>query len=113
MCQGYVLEPHGTLFHGTRVPAERIVYVGAAVAEGLGIRAVARVFAVGLNTVLEWLIEVADHLQTFARCVVHNVHVRQVQLDELFTLVSAVKACEVSNAEASHACHARPPGCGR
>jgi hypothetical protein len=100
MCQGYFLETHDTLFHGKRVPAERIVYVVAALAEGLGIRAVARVFAVDPNTVLEWLIEAADHLQAFARYVVHNVHVRQVQLDELFTLVSAVKAGEVSNAEA-------------
>jgi transposase-like protein len=39
----------------------------ASLAEGLGIRAVARVFEVDPNTVLAWLVEAADHLQGFAR----------------------------------------------
>jgi len=61
-CGGSFLETYGTLVHGKRVPAERIVYVVASLAEGLGIRAVARVFAVDPNTVLQWLVETADHL---------------------------------------------------
>src|SRR5262249_51493023 len=36
----------------------------------------------------------------FARYFLHDVHVTQVQLDELFALLSAVKAGEVSEAEA-------------
>jgi len=36
-------------------------------AEGLGIRAVARVFAVDPNTVLQWLVEVADHVTAFSQ----------------------------------------------
>src|SRR5205823_3530310 len=38
-CEGYVLETHGTLFHGQRVPVELIVQVLACLAAGLGIRA--------------------------------------------------------------------------
>jgi hypothetical protein len=38
-----------------------------ALAEGLGIRAVARVFEVDPNTVLQWLVEVADHAMAFSR----------------------------------------------
>jgi hypothetical protein len=71
-------------------------------AEGLGIRAVARVFEVDPNTVLQWLVEAADHLQTFSQYFLHNVHVTQVQLDELYALLSAVKAGEVSDTEAIH-----------
>jgi len=59
---------YGTLVHGKRVPVERIVYVVASLAEGLGIRAVARVFAGGdPNTVLQWLVETADHLHAFSQ----------------------------------------------
>jgi IS1 family transposase len=46
------------------------------------------------------LVEVADHATTFSRYFLHDVRVTQVQLDELFALLSAVKAGEVSEAEA-------------
>src|SRR3989475_10315548 len=98
MC--YFLETHGTPFHGKRVAPEKLVWAVGALAEGLGIRAVARVFAVDPNTVLQWLVEVADHATAFSRYCLHDVHVTQVQLDELFALLSAVQAGEVSEAEA-------------
>ena len=68
--------------------------------QGLGIRGTARVFEVDPNTVLQWLVEAAEQLQAFSRHVLHDVRVRQVQLDELFALLSAVKDHEVSAAEA-------------
>jgi IS1 family transposase len=61
---------------------------------------VARVFEVDPNTVLQWLVEVADHATAFSRYFLHDVRVTQVQLDELFALLSAVKDGEVSEAEA-------------
>ena len=48
-CRGYFLETHGTMFHGKRLSVERIVRVLACLAEGLGIRATARVFEVDAN----------------------------------------------------------------
>src|SRR5215475_15602909 len=99
-CGGYVFETHGTIVHGKRVPVELIVRVIACLAEGLGLRGTARVFDVDPNTVLQWLVEAAEQLQAFSRHVLHDVRVRQVQLDELFALLSAVKAREVSEAEA-------------
>ena len=68
--------------------------------QGLGIRAVARVFAVDPNTVLAWLVEVAEHAVAFSQYVLHDVRVTQVQLDELFALLSAVKAGKISDTEA-------------
>jgi IS1 family transposase len=100
VCRHYVLETLGTLFHGKRVAPELIVRVIACLAEGLGIRGTARVFEVDPNTVLQWLVEAAEQLQAFSRHVLHDVRVRQVQLDELFALLSAVKAGEVSAADA-------------
>jgi len=86
--------------HGKHVAPDLLVWAVGALAEGLGIRAVARVFEVDPNTVLAWLVEVADHAVAFSQYFLHNVRVTQVQLDELFALLSAVKVGEVSEAEA-------------
>jgi IS1 family transposase len=99
-CRRYFLESLGTIFHGKCASVDLIVHVIACLAEGLGIRGTARVFEVAPNTVLQWLVEAAEQLQAFSRHVLHDVRVRQVQLDELFALLSAVKAREVSEAEA-------------
>ena len=99
-CRHYFLETLGTIFHGKRASVELIVRVIACLAEGLGIRGTARVFEVDPNTVLQWLVEAADQLRAFSRHVLHDVRGRQVQLDELFALLSAVKDGAVSGAEA-------------
>src|SRR5712671_6384373 len=99
-CDGYFLETHGTPLHGTRVAPEKLVWAVGTLAEGLGIRAVARGFEVDPNTVLQWLVEVADHAAAFTQYFLHDVRVTQVQLDELFALLSAVKAGAISEAEA-------------
>ena len=90
----------GTIFHGKRASVDLIVHVIACLAEGLGIRGTARVFEVDPNTVLQWLVEAAEQLQAFSRHVLHDVRVGQVQLDELFALLSAVKDGAVSEADA-------------
>jgi IS1 family transposase len=99
-CGSYFQETHGTPVHGKRVALDVLVWAVGALAEGLGLRAVARVFEVDPNTVLQWLVEVADHAMAFSRYFLHDVRVTQVQLDELFALLSAVKDGEVSEAEA-------------
>src|SRR6516165_5180423 len=100
VCRRYFLETLGTIFHGKHASVELIVRVLACLAEGLGSRGTARVCAVDPNTVLQWLVEAAEQLQAFSRHVLHDVRVRQVQLDELFALLSAVKDGVVSEAEA-------------
>jgi IS1 family transposase/transposase-like protein len=99
-CLGYFYEITGTIFHGKRSSPELIVRVIACLAEGLGIRGTARVFEVDPNTVLQWLVDAAEQLKAFSRYVLHDVRVQQVQLDELFALLSAVKTGEVTAAEA-------------
>ena len=107
-CHGYFLETHGTPFHGKQVDPDKLVWALAALAEGRGIRAVARVFEVDPNTVLAWLVEAADQLQTFSQYFLHDVQASQVQLDELFVRVSAVKTGQVSDAEAIHPLEGSP-----
>jgi IS1 family transposase/transposase-like protein len=98
-CKQYFLETQGTPLQGKRVPPEVLVWAITAMAEGLGIRAVARVFGVDPNTVLQWVGEVADQAAAFSRYYLHDVQSTQVQLDELFALLSAVKAGEVGEGE--------------
>jgi len=46
-----------------------------ALAEGLGIRAVARVFEVDPDTVLHWLLAAADHAAAFSQYFLHDLQV--------------------------------------
>src|SRR4029453_12107484 len=96
----YFPEHHGTLFHGKQVAVELIVRVLACLAEGLGIRATARVFEVDPNTVLQWLGEAVDQLQAFAHYFLCELHVRQIQVDELYAVLRAMKAGDLSEDEA-------------
>jgi transposase-like protein/IS1 family transposase len=99
-CDGFFPEHHGTIFHGKQAEVERIVHVLSCLAEGLGIRAAARVFEVDANTVLHWLVEAAEQLTTFSAYFLCDVHVKQLQLDELYAVLSAVKDGEVTEAKA-------------
>jgi len=99
-CEGYFPEHPGTIFHGKQVAVELIVRVLACLAEGLGIRATARVFEVAPNTVLHWLVEAAEQLTAFSASFLCEVHVTQLQLDELYAVLSAVKDGELSEAKA-------------
>jgi hypothetical protein len=99
-CQGYFLETHGTLFHGKHAAVELIVHVLACLAEGLGIRATARVFEVAPNTVLQWLGEAAEQLRAFSASFLCALHLEQLQLDELYAVLRAFKAGEINDDEA-------------
>jgi IS1 family transposase len=99
-CEGYFPEHHGTIFHGKQVAVDLMVHVLACLAEGLGIRATARVFEVAPNTVLQWLVEAVEQLHAFSASFLCEVHVEQLQLDELYAVLSAVKDGDLSEARA-------------
>src|SRR5262249_19584868 len=99
-CQGYFSETHGTIFHGKRSSVELIGRVIACLAEGLGIRGTARVFEIDPNTVLGWLVEAAEQLKAFSAYFLCELPLKQVQLDELYAVLSAVKDGDMNEAEA-------------
>src|SRR5262245_50138247 len=99
-CDGYFLETHGTIFHGKQAAVELIVRVLACLAEGLGIRATARVFEVAPTTVLQWLVEAAEQLRAFSAYFLCDLHLEQLQLDELYAVLRAFKAGEITDDEA-------------
>jgi IS1 family transposase len=99
-CHGYFSETYGTIFHGKRSSPDLLVRVMACLAEGLGIRGTARVFEIDPNTVLSWLVEAAEQLHAVSAYFLHDLHLNQVQLDELYAVLSAVRDGDVSEAEA-------------
>jgi IS1 family transposase len=58
------------------------------------------VFEVAPNTVLAWLVEAAEHLRAFSRYFLCDVHVEQLQLDELYAVLRDRKAGAISDDEA-------------
>ena len=99
-CEGYFPEHHGTIFHGKQAAVELIVHVLACLAEGLGIRATARGFEVEANTVLHWLVAAAEQLTAFSAYFLCDLHVKQLQLDELYAVLRDLKAGVLSEDEA-------------
>ena len=99
-CNGFFPEHHGTIFHGKQAVVELIVRVLACLAEGLGIRATARVFEVDPTTVLHWLVEAAEQLRAFSAYFLCALHLEQLQLDELYAVLRDRKAGEISDEEA-------------
>src|SRR4029453_3438369 len=99
-CKGYFPEHHGTIFHGKQASVEVIVRVLACLAEGLGIRATARVFEVDPTTVLHWLVEAAEQLCAFSAYFFCDLHLEQLQLDEVYAVLRDRKAGEINDDEA-------------
>jgi hypothetical protein len=99
-CHGYFLETVGTPFHAKQVDVDKFVWAITALAEGLGIRAVARIFETDPKTVLSWLAEAAEHLEAFSRYHLRDVRAEHIQMDELFALLSAVKDGQVTESKA-------------
>jgi hypothetical protein len=98
--RGYFYETTGTIFHGKRSSPDLIVWVIACLAEGLGIRGTARVFEIDPNTVLSWLVEAAEQLQAFSAYFLRELPINQIQLDELYAVLSAVRDGDLGEAEA-------------
>ena len=109
-CQGYFSETYGTIFQGKRSSVELIVRVIACLAAGLGLRGTARVFEIDPHTVLGWLVEAAEQLKAFSTYFLHALHLHQVQLDELYAVLSAVRDGDMRAAEAIERLSRSPHG---
>jgi IS1 family transposase/transposase-like protein len=87
VCGKCFMETSNTIFFGKRVSAEIIWRALKALAEGLDIRATARVFEVDPNTVEKWLRQAATHMEAVSQYLIHDLHLTQVQVDELWALL--------------------------
>lgn len=87
VCGKYFIETTNTIFYGKKATAETIWQVLKALAEGLNIRATARVFDLDPNTVERWLGQAAEHMEAVSAYFIHDLELTQVQVDELWALL--------------------------
>jgi hypothetical protein len=99
-CEGSFPDRHGTICYGQQAAVELLVHVLACWADGVGIRATARVLEVDANTVWPGRIEAAEPLQAFAASFLCDRHVKQLHLDALYAVLRAVKDGESTEAKA-------------
>lgn len=87
VCDSFFMETTGTIFFGKPTLPETIWRALKALAEGLGIRATARVFDVDPNTIVDWLCQAAEHMEAVSHYLLHDLQLTQVQIDELWALL--------------------------
>jgi transposase-like protein/IS1 family transposase len=91
VCGKHFQETIGTIFYGSSVAAEDIMRAIALLCEGVSPRKIARVFEVDKDTVLGWLAEAAKRSETVIGYMVHSLELTQVQMDELYALLSGMR----------------------
>jgi transposase-like protein len=87
VCKKVFNERVGTLFYGKRTAVKDIVESLAMVAEGMGIRATARVKGIKHDTLSAWLREAGGQAQQVEEVLLQDYHWSTSQIDALWTYV--------------------------
>ena len=91
VCGKHFQETIGTVFYGSSVSVQDIMRALVALCEGVSPRKVARIFEVDKDTVLRWLVEAAMHSEAVVGYMMHHLQLSQVQMDELYALLSGMR----------------------
>jgi hypothetical protein len=108
-CHGSFRETTGTLLHAKQIEPARRVWAIAALADGLGSRAAARVFEMAPNPVRTGLDEAAAPREAFSRALLPDIAVEQVQMDARLALRSAMQDGEMTEDDALQRLSRSPP----
>jgi transposase-like protein/IS1 family transposase len=87
VCGKHFSESTGTIFYRSPLAPDLLCQIITALAEGLNLQASARVFGVDPNTVKACLARAAEHMEAVSHYLIHDLHLTQVQVDELWSLV--------------------------
>ncbi len=87
VCKKVFNERVGTLFYGKRTAEKDIVESLAMLAEGVGMRATARVKGIKRDTLSAWLREAGGQAQQVEEVLLQDYHWRASQIDALWTYV--------------------------
>jgi len=77
----------GTPFWGLRTERQVVLQALRCIVEGCGISATARIIGVKEDTVLEWLRRCARHVEAVDYYLIHDLHLSDVEIDELWTFI--------------------------
>src|SRR5215831_12572850 len=92
VCGALVSARTGTAYAGLRTDATTYLRGATALAEGLSIQATGRLLGVDKDTVNHWLPVLGGHCQNVMNEIFRNLHLRECQLDELWTFISKKEA---------------------
>ena len=87
-CRGLVSVRTGTTYAGIRTESTTSLRGAVTLAEGMSIRATARLLDVDKDTVNHWLPVLGQHSQGIMNYFFRHLHLREGQLDELWTFVA-------------------------
>ncbi len=99
-CNRCFMETQGTIFYRKKTSAKTIWQVITALAEGVGLQAASRIFKVKVETISRWLEEASKHAEAVNNYLLNDLELKQVQLDELWSLVGSKEAGETRSARA-------------
>jgi hypothetical protein len=77
----------GSPLLGVHLPVEKVHQIFHHAAEGVGVRATARLLGLTKNTVNSDIVKVGEHCQSVYRSLMRDLKMNEVQLDELWTFV--------------------------
>lgn len=87
VCQSLVSARAGTAYSGIRTDEMTYQYAVAALAEGVALRAVGRLFGLDKDTLCNWLPRLGEHCEDVMSYFFRDLHLSECQLDELWTFV--------------------------
>jgi IS1 family transposase len=77
----------GTAFHHTHLEEELFTTIACSLAEGVGVRATARIVGVDKKTVMLVLARAADHAKMVSRSLLKDLLTSECQLDEMWSFI--------------------------
>jgi len=87
VCDWRVSARTGTAYSGIRTDEVTYGYAVTALAEGLALRAVERLFGLDKDTLCSWLPRLGEHCENVMSYFFRDLHLSECQLDELWTFV--------------------------
>lgn len=87
VCQSLVSARAGTAYAGIRTDERTYRYGTTALAEGLALRAVGRLFGLDKDTLCGWLPVLSEHCDGVMSYLFRDLHLNECQLDELWTFI--------------------------
>lgn len=77
----------GTMFFGLRTDMDKIARVLGLLASGMGVNAVCRENDVTADSLREWVVLAARHVNEFSQYLEQDMHLEQVQIDEFWSFI--------------------------
>lgn len=87
VCDKRVSARTGTAYAGIRTDEVTYRYAVTALAEGLALRAIGRMFGLDKDTLCGWLPRLGAHCESVMNYFFRDLHLNECQLDELWTFV--------------------------